>query len=93
MFITPLVTFITLGQVSEVIVQLVIFVDDESILISVQFRRIESSETEVMMHSVICNCECEVANIKEERVEEKELEKMNVSEVSVLFPSEQITAF
>ena len=93
MFITPLVTFITLGQVSEVIVQLVIFVDDESILISVQFRRIESSETEVMMHSVICNCECEVDKIKEETVEENELEKTNVSEVSVLFPSEQITAF
>ena len=76
-----------MGHVSEVIVQLVIVVDDESIVMSVQFRSMESSETEVMAHSVICNCECEVAKIKEERVEENELEKLNVSEVSVLFPS------
>ena len=92
MFITPLVIFITMGHVSEVIVQLVIVVDDESIVMSVQFRRIESSETEVIVHSFICNCECEVAKIKEERVEENELEKMKVSEVRVLFPSIDITA-
>ena len=76
----------TLGHVSEVIVQLVIVVDDESIVMSVQFRRIESSETDVIVHSVICNCECEVANIKEEIVEEKELEKMKEREERRTFP-------
>ena len=81
-----------MGHVSEVIVQFVMVVDDESIVMSVQFRRIESSETEVIVHSFICNSECAVTKIKEERVEDNELEKMNVSEVRVLFPSIDITA-
>ena len=92
MFITPPVIFITLGQMSEVNVQLVMVVADESIVMIVQFRMMESSETEVIVQPSIFNSDCEFAKRKEERVEENELEKTNVSEVSVLFPCEEITA-
>ena len=53
----PLVIFITFGQVSELIFTFVILTVAESILISVQFRSIESSETEVMAHPLIVNSE------------------------------------
>ena len=88
----PLVIFITFGQVSELIFTFVILTVAESILISVQFRRIESSETEVMVHPLTCNSECEGDEMKQEAEEENELEKMKVSEVRMLFPLTVIIA-
>ena len=52
---SPLVIFITLGHVREMMEQLFIISVDESTEMSVQFRRMKSPVSEVIAHEVICN--------------------------------------